>query len=1306
MAKFKGSEAKALPTPKGREALKPAAEVPPPTVAPLFRRVDWLTFGITTVIVWTVYLLTLAPELTLKDSGELVTGSVYAGIPHPPGYPVWTIYSHLWTLLLPVGNYAWRVSVGQSLAAAIACGLLAFLVSRGSSLLMEGIEDLKGVTGKWENAICLVSGLVAGLLMGFDAFMWGESVVVNRIALFSVPWLMLVLVCLLRWIYAPHQMRYAYTAAFLFGVCFTTHQSLIVAALAFEVAIAMGNPRLGRDAFFGNFLIYLFYLVMLGATGKHIFSNIGAKPGLWVLFNAVGVSSLLASLWLAVRTKGLGGQLPRVFLMAGLWVLGISFFLYMPISGMTNPPMQWGYPRTVEGFWHALSRGQYEQPNPTNLLQEPGRFLGQLAMLIGGVAEEFTWMFIFVALVPLLFLRKMQKRERAWIISLAAMYLCLGVLLTILLNPTPDLATAELIKVFLTSSHTIVVCFIGYGLALVAAFMATHYSRFRIWGIIGGTVSVILAVFSLWEITGKHFFGPDGRVSILHLPKWVATAANSDYFGLPVLAGLLLLGIVATFLAAVLFHRSRAPVLITLCLFTLTPVYSLVSHWHKSEQRGHWFGYWFGHDMFSPTLKDRRGDPIYPEMTKDAILFGGTDPGRFCPTYMIFCESFTPHDCQPSLDQKFDRRDVYIITQNALADGTYLNYIRAHYNRSTQIDPPFFSELARTTFKDKDYETNLLARLVSPLDRIFTARGQRIEKRRRTYTSWFSESDFVDLAALVSRLRPNPDQDGVSRFVYEALSKETREALAGPRNEAALKRALAADLNLLLERELKPAATPASALWDATRFQGVAISEYLQDFIRQNPRSDTRIRLNRLLLEAAYPREIARSIGGVYPDREIYIPTPADSSRCYQEYMIDAGRRFDHDRNFPNEPRQIRPGENVNIIGDQVQISGTVAVMSINAYVAKVIFDQNPKNDFFVEESLPLDWMYPHLTPFGIIMKVNRKPLATLSEEVLRRDHEYWKAYAKRLTGDFIDYDTSIQQVADWIEKTYLRHNWKGFTGDRKFLRDQDAQKAFSKLRSSIAGVYVWRLGPQCPPEYRPKTPEEYQRILKEAEFAFRQAFAFCPYSPEAVFRYVNLLIQFNRFEEALVIARTCAKLDPFNGQVRSLATTLETLRNQQGAAGKGQLSLQQMEAAFWKQPTNLQIGFDLASVYVQMQMTDKVEQVFDALLSDSNVQPMAVLSVARAYSQIRNWKKMEGALEKLVKIAPDNAENWYDLAAFKSSVGKVPEALAALERALDLSAKRLRSNPKASDLLPQARADARFKNLHESPEYKKLVGQ
>src|SRR6266704_69933 len=135
----------------GGEAQKQAVSAAPAVAAPLFRKSDWWTMWLTFGVMGVIYFLTLAPEVTLEDSGELVTGSYYAGIPHPPGYPVWTIYSWLWTALIPVGNIAWRVALAEATAGAISCGLLSFLVSRGSSMLMEGIEELKSMTGKWES---------------------------------------------------------------------------------------------------------------------------------------------------------------------------------------------------------------------------------------------------------------------------------------------------------------------------------------------------------------------------------------------------------------------------------------------------------------------------------------------------------------------------------------------------------------------------------------------------------------------------------------------------------------------------------------------------------------------------------------------------------------------------------------------------------------------------------------------------------------------------------------------------------------------------------------------------------------------------------------------------------------------------------------------------------------------------------------------------------------------------------------------------------------------------------------------------
>jgi hypothetical protein len=1174
------SLAKTKSAARERHALSPSmtSEAVAGPVPALFRKVDWLALGLTFAAVWTVYFLTLAPEVTLEDSGELVTASFYAGIPHPPGYPVWTIYTWLWTVLLPVGPIAWRVAVGQATASALACGLLAFVVSRGSSLFVESIAEFKQLSRHWENATCLISGFVAGMLLGLDGFIWSESVVVNRVAVFSLPWFMLLLVCLLRWLYAPHQLRYAYLAALLFGVCITIHQSLVTAAIGLEVAIVVGNPRLGRNALLGNFVVYATYMLVYFTTGQHLVANI-AKPGMFVVFNLVGMGSIAAAIWLTLRDrKLLKGWLP-VVVMFVLFLAGVSFYFYMPISGMTIPPMQWGYPRTVEGFFHALTRGQYEQPNPTNVLNDPGRFLGQLWMLIEGVAAEFTWVYLVVAVVPFVFFFRMQQRERAWMISLTAMYLCVGVLLMVLLNPTPDRSSADLIRVFLTSSHIIVACFIGYGLALTAAFMATNYERFRRWGLGAGILATVLALYCLYDGTAKAYFGRAAQMPFADWAYWIGRAFTGNQYGLSVYANLLLVVLTLTFVGALVLCRTRAPIFVVLGLFTAMPLYSALDHWFDSEQRGHWFGYWFGHDMFTPAFKGADGKPLYPEMTKNAILFGGTDPGRFCPEYMVYVESFTPHKCQPQEDQTFDRRDVYIITQNALADRTYPSFIRSHYNRSAQIDPPFFREFCRTMFKDKDYETNLLARAVGPLDTFFTELGVKVEKRRRTFTSWFAAADFLDLSSLAAKLRPGPLQNALAKYLYERMSPQTQELLnSGHANT--LGESLAKDLNVVLEQELKIAQTrrskeqekeqvdqqvvygnasprllrqqeqllqeisnlpEVSPLYTLERFKEVAISEYLADFIKENPQSDTRIRLNRLLLEAAFPREIAKSNSGVYPDREIYIPTAEDSQRCFQEYLGDAQRRLQHDVQFPNEPRQIRPGEDVKFTEDgRVQVSGQVAVMAINALLAKVIFDHNRKNEFFVEESLPLEWMYPHLTPHGIIMKVNRQPLAELSEEIVVRDHDFWTQYAERFIGNWLTYETPVRDICAWIEKVYLRRDFGGFTGDLKFVRDDDAQKAFSKLRSSQGGLYSWRIN-----DPNNRNPATQQRMIQEADFALRQAFIFCPYSPEAVFRYANLLFVLGRFDDALLVAQTCLKLDPFNDQVVELVHNIPIWKQQ-----------------------------------------------------------------------------------------------------------------------------------------------------------------
>jgi thioredoxin-like negative regulator of GroEL len=1432
------------PTP-APATIKPLAT--PTRPAPLFRKIDWLTFLITFAAVLIGYYLTLAPELTLEDSGELATGSFYAGIPHPPGYPVWTIYTWLWTLL-PFNNIAWRVGLGEAVGGALAAGLLGLLVSRGSSLLMEGIEDLKAMVGGWESAICMIAGFISGTLIGFNGFMWSQSVIVEVYA-FSVASLMIVLLCLLRWIYSPHKWRYLFYALFFHGISFTNHQTLIVAAMGIEVAVAAANFRMGRVFWLYNSIVYLCGLV-LKANG--MLGALEQNHAVLVIYHIVGICSILLYFWFTIITSEtfpelcLDGCLTAFFLLvvagvffnhfflvlavgalAGVikfgwearklglewlvglgcglcWVAGAAFYFYMPLAGMTNPPMEWGYPRTVEGFIHAFTRGQYEKTNPSDVVHHPLIFITQLGMLGRGIVEEFNWVYMFLGLIPFLFFLKMHRRERAWLTGITAIYFFLGVLLLILLNPPADRQAQGLVRVFFTASHTLIALMVGYGLTLVAAYMATNYLRFRSWGIMGGAVAIALAIFSFTEVVSDTYFGQGANPGLWAILQFVGHALFAkDQYAVPIYAGLLLISMAVIFVVALLLYRDRAPLGITLLMFALMPVHSMMTHWSDNEQRNHWFGYWFGHDMFTPPFKGSDGKPLYPEMTKDAVLFGGTDPGRFCPTYMIFCESFVPHDQQPLEDQKFDRRDVYIITQNALADGTYLNYIRAQYNRSAEHDPPFFQELVRSEKeRTENYTTNLLARTLMPLDDIFEGLGDRIEKRRRTFSSWFSEKEFTDFPGFCAKLRGQ--QDPLSKFIYSNLSPETQQLVSNGGNDKSVVTAVCKDLNTLIDRELqtkdKLAAKRAEKdaldeegstsdkkkkrrdelekeinelskiqpLYTPERFKDIHLSEYLQDFIKENPQLHTRVRLNRLLLEEAYPKEIAKSVGAVYPDREIYCPSPDDSQRCFQDYLADAQRRL--------QLNQLKPGEDVHVVENRVQVSGQVAVMAINGLLTKVIFDHNPKNEFFVEESFPLDWMYPYLTPFGVIMKINRQPLPELTEEIVRRDHEFWRQYSKRLTGDIIDYDTPLTKIAAFIEKTYLRHDFSGFTGDRKFVRDDQAQKAFSKLRSSIGGIYAWRIG-----DPNNRNPVVQQRMIKEAEFAFKQAFAFCPYSPEAVFRYVNLLLGMRRFEDAYTIASTSLKLDPYNSQLIGLVKNLQDIRRQQAEGGgpppgpaQPQLSFEQMEQSVREHPDDFQAAFTLAGNYLAAGQTNRalpiLEQVLnnpkvngpalralveiystinntaglesvvaklkpqlqtnaanpdvavtlsqayrglqknaeavqtlDGIMNASNPGPTALLLAAQEFAAMHNVEKLEAALEKLVKTAPDSPEAWYDLAALKATVNKTQDALDALRHAFELSSKRRRADPKAMDMIAQAKTDPRFASVRSLPEFSKL---
>ena len=418
-----------------------------------------------------------------------------------------------------------------------------------------------------------------------------------------------------------------------------------------------------------------------------------------------------------------------------------------------------------------------------------------------------------------------------------------------------------------------------------------------------------------------------------------------------------------------------------------------------------------------PACTQMAVDGIVNSIPAGSIYFGGTDPGRGLPT--AFCKSHV--DADP----------FYTLTQNALADGTYLEYLQRTYGN----EKAWLAKLAEARQSDAQLRT---------WDAEWPATVQKL--------------DSLDLNA------DDPDYKAAQEAVNDLSQKREERAKT-----------------LLAE------------------VQGQATAQTADD------------------------------------SKLIYIPTAADSQRCFEDYTQDITRRA--------EKNQLKPGEGFHKDDNgRIQISGQVSVMQINGLLVKLLLDKNSKRDCYIEESFSFDWMYPQLEPHGLIFKLNRQPLGRLSNDSIEQDHQYWTKEVKPMIGDWLKDDTSVSEVAAFVEKVFQRHDLSGFKGDPRFVQNDYASKMFSKLRVSIAGLYMWRM-------QNTSDKDDKQRMTREADFAFRQAWALCPYSPEALYRYVNCLLIQNRLSDALLVAETTAKMpgltDESARQMHSLIDNLKQFQKQ-----------------------------------------------------------------------------------------------------------------------------------------------------------------
>ncbi|MBL4641215.1 MAG: DUF2723 domain-containing protein, partial [Verrucomicrobiales bacterium] len=191
-----------------------------------------------------------------------------------------------------------------------------------------------------------MGGCVAGLMLGFSGFMWSQAVIVEVYTL-SVLSLMGVLCCLYRWTQDTARMRYLYWTFFWFGICLCNHQTLIVAAMGIETVILFAHPRLGRNFFTVNALVYLAVLVAMATGSTELFS--GNAP-MQVIFHMLGVSfiGVAGSLWLVTlaQDSGRGGFNPARELRESLKIIWSSLAYGIKKMCVLRDPVD----RWISGF--------------------------------------------------------------------------------------------------------------------------------------------------------------------------------------------------------------------------------------------------------------------------------------------------------------------------------------------------------------------------------------------------------------------------------------------------------------------------------------------------------------------------------------------------------------------------------------------------------------------------------------------------------------------------------------------------------------------------------------------------------------------------------------------------------------------------------------------------------------------------------------------------------------------------------------------------------------------------------------------
>jgi hypothetical protein len=148
-------------------------------------------------------------------------------------------------------------------------------------------------------------------------------------------------------------------------------------------------------------------------------------------------------------------------------------------------------------------------------------------------------------------------------------------------------------------------------------------------------------------------------------------------------------------------------------------------------------------------------------------------------------------------------------------------------------------------------------------------------------------------------------------------------------------------------------------------------------------------------------------------EEQMKVPGEADAKRAFDDYVTDARKRLQHDEQFPNEPKQVRPGEDLKVVDGKFEVSGQIAVMAINEKLLQRLLELNPETSFALQESFPLSGTYPDAVPLGPIMELRSQKTegeSSFTSDLARESLNHWRETAREvLTGEELDSSDTVK---------------------------------------------------------------------------------------------------------------------------------------------------------------------------------------------------------------------------------------------------------------------------------------------------------